>query len=80
MKKSVLLLLLTVATPAAAQQQLSLDEMLALRQNCGADVRKLCPGMKPRDGQIMNCMAGKRDQLSDTCRQTLQSISLPIPN
>lgn len=75
MKKLAIALLVLAATPAAAQQpQLSWNDARQIRNNCAADVQKLCPGVQPGNGQIMNCMTDKKDQLSETCRQTLQSI------
>ena len=81
MKKLAIALLVLAATPAVAQQpQLTRNDARQIRNNCAADVQQLCPGVRPGNGQIMNCMAEKQDQLSETCRQTLQSIKAAKAN
>lgn len=54
--------------PAAAQTMPS----QALRQACGGDVRKLCAGVKPGEGRIVQCLAAKPDQVSPACKSALQ--------
>ncbi len=38
---------------------------------CKADVEKLCPGVKPGDGQVKSCMKEHKDKLSSECRKEL---------
>ena len=42
-----------------------------VRTACAADVRTLCPGVRPGGGRIVQCMREKRDGLSDACRGAL---------
>jgi len=36
---------------------------------CRADVEKHCPDVEPGEGRVHECLRGKRDQLSDSCRK-----------
>ncbi|WP_137044488.1 cysteine rich repeat-containing protein [Pseudolabrys sp. FHR47] len=55
--------------PPAAAQSMPPE---ALRQACGGDVRKLCAGVKPGEGRIVQCLAAKPDQVSPACKSALQ--------
>ena len=55
-----------VATSASAQQ-LSLSQKLQLRSACKADISRVCPGISPGGGRIVECIRGKMDQLSQPC-------------
>jgi hypothetical protein len=60
-------LLLTAATaPLAAQDR------NAMREACGQDVARLCPGVKPGGGRIIACFKEKAVELSPGCRSALQ--------
>ncbi|SMO93930.1 hypothetical protein [Paracoccus laeviglucosivorans] len=70
----LILLALTSATPALAQQKLTRDEALAIKANCTQDVRTLCPGIRPGDGELMACIQAQESQLSQPCTTTLDAI------
>ncbi len=58
----------------AAPRQLSPREQLAiLRVDCGADYRRLCPGVRPGGGRAMDCLRAHARQLSGQCRSALAS-------
>ena len=38
---------------------------------CKADVQKLCAGVQPGDGRIMQCMKQHESELSDACKQNI---------
>jgi hypothetical protein len=57
--------------PPAASSALLND----LRAACQADAQKLCSGVQPGGGRIINCLAQHKDALSDTCKQALISAS-----
>lgn len=40
---------------------------------CQADVKKICPGVKPGHGRILACLEGKTDQLSDACKEVIKT-------
>jgi orotidine-5'-phosphate decarboxylase len=60
------LVLATAAAPVQAQDR------GAMRQACGQDVARLCPGVKPGGGRIIACFKEKAAELSPSCRTALQ--------
>jgi len=62
----------TSASPqrfAAAQPQ---DEAVAqFRSACGQDYRRLCTGVQPGGGHILQCFRTRRDELSASCKLLL---------
>jgi hypothetical protein len=51
---------------------------LALAQSepgkpCRADVKKLCPGVKPGHGRVLACLEGKEDQVSQACKDDFKA-------
>ncbi|HEV2554663.1 MAG TPA: cysteine rich repeat-containing protein [Bosea sp. (in: a-proteobacteria)] len=60
------LVLATASAPLLAQDR---D---AMRQACGPDVARLCPGVKPGGGRILACFKEKAADLSPGCRSALQ--------
>ena len=40
---------------------------------CQADEQKLCPDMKPGSDELKACMKSHKDELSDACKQAMQS-------
>jgi Cysteine rich repeat len=65
---SVLLLTLPalLASPAAMAA-----ERAKISDACKADIKKLCPDVKPGGGRIMACMREKKDQMSAECKSDL---------
>lgn len=45
--------------------------MKELRAACAADVQKLCPGVQPGSGRIMQCLSEHKSEASETCKQAL---------
>lgn len=67
-----ILALLTVALllsgpPALAQTR-------EARQACGSDVQRLCAGMAPGGGRILQCLKARAADLSPTCRSFLERM------
>jgi hypothetical protein len=44
-----------------------------LRQACQADVAKLCAGVMPGGGRIMQCMRQHQDKVSDACKSAMSN-------
>jgi hypothetical protein len=40
-----------------------------LRSACAADIEKLCPGIQPGGGRIVQCLKQHKTEVSDTCKQ-----------
>lgn len=79
---AALLLILSsamAAVPAQAANQVTKAQLLELRQNCRADVQRLCPGVEPRDGQLRQCLADKQQLLSEACARSLEIIKASMP-
>lgn len=75
MNRYVIAFFLTFATASTVSaQQLSLAEKMQLREDCGPDIKRLCPGMRPGGGQLMSCIQGNKDQLSKTCSDTMATF------
>lgn len=47
--------------------------MAAARMACRADAQKLCQGVQPGGGRIMQCMRDHRDALSEDCKAALMN-------
>ena len=56
--------LVAVSHSAIAQ---SADQQAA----CGADFRKLCPGVMPGGGRVLDCLAKQKDKLSPACKKVV---------
>jgi hypothetical protein len=54
------------ATSAAAGQGAS-----ALRSACAADIEKLCPGIQPGGGRIVQCLKQHKTEVSDACKEAI---------
>lgn len=68
------------AASGVCAQQLSMSQKLQIREDCGDDFRRLCPGLRPGGGQLMDCVQSKRDQLSKVCSATLAQLMPKKPD
>lgn len=82
MKKSAMLLSICIAigtqsvladdTPAPpAPVSPSRQGMSELRSACAADAQKLCPGVQPGGGRILQCLKEHKDEVSEGCKQAV---------
>lgn len=62
-----------VAASVQAQQQSVPPNMEKIRQTCGTDIQRLCPGIQPGGGRLMQCMRGHQSELSSGCQAALAS-------
>lgn len=65
---------------AAAAQQLSMSDRLALRDNCKEDIKTLCPAIQPGGGKLMTCVEQNRDKLSKACATTIADLAAKRKN
>ena len=71
MKAIALSLLATLALSSAAYA----DEPAGPHNGpCRADVEKLCPGVKPGGGRIIQCLKAHKDEVSDACKADLKQM------
>ncbi len=49
-----------------------------LREKCGEDIKKVCAGVKPGEGRIIQCMRQNEDKLSQACREAFNSLRRPV--
>ena len=50
------------------------DAMEIFREECGADVRRVCRGVFPGGGRVIGCLAENREQLSPACRTAMMEL------
>ena len=60
-------LILTLAAGAAAAQPAA----PGLREACGADVQKLCAGIQPGGGRILQCIKAHAADVSAGCKTAI---------
>lgn len=51
----------------------SADEK-ALLKYCQADIERLCAGIEPGGGRIIECLKGKKEEMSVGCAQALKKL------
>jgi hypothetical protein len=74
-RKTALVLLVSAAMPALAQQPSDLDKEIAmLREYCRPDIERLCPNVEPGGGKIKKCLMAQKMELSVGCAQALQNL------
>jgi hypothetical protein len=63
------------STPPSSQspptQGPSQQAVAEARAACDTDIQKLCPGVPPGGGRILNCLKQHKDQVSDVCKQAV---------
>ncbi len=74
-RNTLLLVLVSAALPALAQQPSALDkEIEMLRAYCRPDIERLCPNVEPGGGQIKECLTQQKMELSVGCAEALQNL------
>ena len=68
------LLAMTAFGAAQAQDQDAAGGHGHMREACQADMAKLCPGVQPGGGRVMQCFKAHKDELSDGCRSALMEM------
>ncbi|HLL27514.1 MAG TPA: cysteine rich repeat-containing protein [Xanthobacteraceae bacterium] len=65
--------LLAVLVLAAGFSSVALAQSAEQRAACGDDFKKLCNGVIPGGGRVLDCLARQKDKLSDACRKVVES-------
>lgn len=63
-----------VLAGTANAQQMSRQQMLEVRSACEADVQRLCNGVQPGGGKLMQCLQQNASSVSETCSAKLMEI------
>ena len=75
LRKTALVLLVSAAVPAFAQQPSQMDkELEALRTFCKRDIEQLCPKVEPGGGRIKECLMANKERLEVGCAQALVKL------
>jgi hypothetical protein len=75
LRSTALLLLVSAAVPAFAQQPSQLDQELEiLRAYCKPDIERLCPNVPPGGGRIKECLTHNKERLEVGCAQALAKL------
>ena len=61
-----------LANAAAAQ------DAATVRQACSADVQRLCAGVQPGAGRILQCMRTHKTELSPDCQSALAQVAAQL--
>ena len=66
------------ATVAASVERLgeALGALANVRRVCDADAKRLCAGVMPGDGNLIDCLSQSRKAVSQTCNATLDAAFL----
>jgi len=71
---STLALIAVCASPSAlAQEQHPLAAQGPIRQACSVEIQNYCADVTPGDGRLRACLASHRDELTQACRDALDS-------
>lgn len=60
---------ITAANAAASE-----EERKAVRAACSDDAKKLCAGVRPGQGRLINCMQAHAKELSPACRERFEQL------
>lgn len=75
LRTTALVLLVSAALPAFAQQPSQMDkELEALRAYCKPDIERLCPNVEPGGGKIKECLMQQKMELSVGCAKALEEL------
>jgi hypothetical protein len=67
----IALLIPAGAALAQDQQRVSPEALKRIRAACSADVKKLCAGVQPGGGRILQCMRSHQTEISTDCQTAL---------
>jgi Cysteine rich repeat len=65
--------LVAAALLMAGLSSAALAQTAEQRAACEGDAKKLCSGVAPGGGRILDCLAKQNDKLSDACKKVVES-------
>ena len=60
---------------AAAQLERALNTLSYLANECRDDLQKYCSDVKPGEGRLIDCIAKKKDAITDRCKNAIKDVS-----
>ncbi|ABS68679.1 cysteine rich repeat-containing protein [Xanthobacter versatilis] len=64
--------------PGARAQTVSPEQAKALRTACEADVQKLCAGVQPGGGRLVQCLKEHKEEVTPPCQATLGALAASL--
>ena len=64
--------------PGARAQTISAEQAKAVRTACEADVKKLCAGVQPGGGRLIQCLKEHKDEVTPPCQATLGALAASL--
>ncbi|WP_157960201.1 hypothetical protein [Albibacillus kandeliae] len=74
LRSAILIVALAICATTATAQTLTKSQRLELKQNCGADIKRLCTGVKAGEGRLAQCIRDKREAVSPACAKTVDEL------
>ncbi len=65
--------MLVLVLAASAFSTGAFAQTAAERAACGDDFKKLCPGVLPGGGRVLDCLAKHKDAVTPACKKVLES-------
>lgn len=66
--------ILALTTATAQAQQAGGGVAQELRQACQADMKKLCDGVQPGGGRLIQCLRSKQGEATPACQTALKKL------
>ena len=60
---------------AATQLERAVNALTFLANECRDDLKKYCSGVQPGEGRLAECIAKKKDVISDRCKNAIKDVS-----
>jgi len=60
---------------AAAQLERALNALSYVANECRDDLKKYCSDVKPGEGRLIDCIAKKKDVITDRCKNAMKDVS-----
>lgn len=72
--KAFLTLVFVLVAGASYAQQISRQQMQEVRTACEADLQRLCSGIQPGGGKILQCLQDNASEVSSGCTAKLNEL------
>jgi Cysteine rich repeat len=60
---------------AAAQLERAVTALAYLANECRDDLNKYCSDVKPGEGRVIDCIAKKKDVITERCKNAIKDVS-----